>query len=143
MEERLLNTEIPSKRFNNLTKEEREALCSLKDDPNITVKGADRGSVFVDWDRLDYLKEAYKELDDKGIYEQVPDNLSVLANTLIKALEKIHLQGDLSKNTLDYFLVKDPKFARFYLLPKIHKRLHNTSGSPVISNCGYYTENIS
>ena len=36
--------------------------------------------------------------------------------------------------------MKDAKFARFYLLPKIHKRLYNV---PVISNCGYYTENIS
>ena len=39
--------------------------------------------------------------------------------------------------------MKDPKFARFYLLPKIHKRLHNVPGRPVISNSGYYTENIS
>ena len=50
---------------------------------------------------------------------------------------------DLPKSTLDYFLVKDPKFARFCLLPKIHKRLHDVPGRPVISNCGYYTENIS
>ena len=75
----------------NLTKEEREALYSLKDDPNIIIKDADRNSVVVDWGREDYLKEAYKELDDKEMYEQVPDNLSVLANTLIKALEKIRL----------------------------------------------------
>ena len=44
---------------------------------------------------------------------------------------------------MDYFIIKDPKFARFYLLPKIHKRLHNVPGRPVISNSGYYTENIS
>ena len=49
----------------------------------------------------------------------------------------------MSKDTLDYFLVKDPKFVRFYLLPKIHERLHDMSEGPVISNCGYYTENIS
>ena len=47
------------------------------------------------------------------------------------------------KDTLDYLLVEDPKFARFYLLPKIHKRLHDVPGRPVISNCGYYTKNIS
>ena len=40
-------------------------------------------------------------------------------------------------------MVKDPKFARFYLLPKTHKRLHDVPGRSVISNCGYYTENIS
>ena len=40
-------------------------------------------------------------------------------------------------------MVKDQKFACFYLLPKIHKRLHDVPGRPVISNCNYYTENIS
>ena len=30
-----------------------------------------------------------------------------------------------------------------YLLPKIHKRLNNVPGRPVIFNCRYYTENIS
>ena len=39
--------------------------------------------------------------------------------------------------------MKDPKFARFHLLPKIHERLHNVPGRPVISINGYYNENIS
>ena len=54
------------------------------------------------------------------MYEQVPDNE-------LKYYKKLSLRGDWSKDTLDYFSVKDPKFARFYLLPKIHKRLHKTS----------------
>ena len=29
------------------------------------------------------------------------------------------------------------------MLPKIHKRLRNVSGRPVVLNCGFYTENIS
>ena len=32
---------------------------------------------------------------------------------------------------------------KFYLLPKIHKRLFNVPGRPVISNCGTPTEKIS
>ena len=67
----------------------------------------DKGSVVVLWNREDYLIEAYRQFDDKEMYEQVPDDLSVLANTLIKALEKICLWGELPKGTLDYFLVKD------------------------------------
>ena len=61
---------------------------------------------------------------------------------IIRALEKIRIRSDLSNDTLNYFLVKDPKFTRFYLLPKIQKRLHNVPGRPAISNCGFYTENI-
>ena len=40
-------------------------------------------------------------------------------------------------------MVKDPKFTRFYLLPKIHKRLHDVPDRLAIPNCVYYTENIS
>ena len=61
----------------------------------------------------------------------------------MSALEKIRVRSDLSNDTPNYFLVKDPKFARFYVLPKIHKRLNNVPGRPVISNCGFYTENMS
>ena len=49
----------------------------------------------------------------------------------------------MNKETIKYFRVKDPKFARLYLLLKIHKRLNNVPGRSVISNYGYYTENIS
>ena len=85
----------------------------------------------------DYLKGAYRRLDDKEVYGQFSDDPSVLANTSMKALEKIRLRGDLPKDTFDYFLVKDPKFARFYLLTKVHKRLHDVPGRSVISNCLY------
>ena len=58
LKERLMGIEIPSKRYNNLTKDERDALYSLKDDSSIIIKDADKGSVVVVWGRKDYLKEA-------------------------------------------------------------------------------------
>ena len=58
-------------------------------------------------------------------------------------MEKIRQRGDIQKETLEYFLVPEPRIGRFYLLPKVHKRLHCVPGRPVISNCGFYTENIS
>ena len=97
----------------------------------------------VVWEREDYLKEAYKQLEDREVYEEVSNDPNVLVHTIIKALVKIRLRGDLSSDTLNYFAVEDQKFARFHLLPKIHKRLHNVPGRPVISNCGFYTGNIS
>ena len=45
----------------------------------------------------------------------------------------IRKREDLKEETIKYFEVKDPKCAR----------LTKTPGRPVISNCGYYTENIS
>ena len=138
-----LDIEIPSKRYNNLTKDERVALYSLKDDPSIIIKYVNKGSVVVVWDREDYLKEAYKQLDDREVYEEIPNDHNVLINTIMKTSEKVRLRGVLSSDTLNYVLVKDPKFARFYLLPKIYKRLHDVPGKPVISKCGVYSENVS
>ena len=91
MEERLLDMEISSKRYNNLTKEERDALYSLRDDSTIIIKGADKGSIVVVWNREDYLKEAYKQPEDREVYKEVSNDSNVLVNTIIKALEKIHL----------------------------------------------------
>ena len=46
LEERLLDIEIPSKRY-NLNKEQCDALYSLRDDSTIIIKGADKNSVVV------------------------------------------------------------------------------------------------
>ena len=143
LEKSLLDIDISSKRFNNLTKEERNALHNLRDDTTIIIKGADKGSAVVVWDREDYLKEAYKQIENKDVYEKFQNDSGILINTIMRALEKIRIRGDLPNGTLSYFLVKDPKFARFYLLFKIQKRLSNVPGRPVISNCGFYIDNIS
>ena len=57
LEERLLDIEILFKRYNNLTKHERDALYSLKDDASIIIKSANKGSFVVVLDREDYLKK--------------------------------------------------------------------------------------
>ena len=134
LEEKLLDIDVAKDKFNNLSREERDALYSLKNDNAIVIKGADKGSAVVVWDREDYLKEALKELSDKQVCEEVTNDPSTLESTIFTALNKIRARGDLSADNLEYFFNKDPKFAIFYLLPKIQKRLHNVLGRPVISN---------
>ena len=55
------------------------------------IKGADKGSAVVVWDRDDYLKEASKQLEDKDIYEEVPNDPSALINIIMQALGKIRI----------------------------------------------------
>ena len=114
LEEKLLDNDIPKDKFNNLSKEERNALYSLKNDNTIVIKGADKGSGVVVCDREDYLKEAHKQLSDKEVYKEVTNDLSILESTIFNALNKIRARGDLSADNLEYFFNKDPKFARFY-----------------------------
>ena len=96
--------ENPSKRYNNLTKGERDALYSLRDDSTIIMKDCNKGLVVVVQDKEDYLKETYKQPGDREVYEEVPNDLNVLIYTIMEALEKIRLCGNLSSETLNYFL---------------------------------------
>ena len=119
LKERFFVTDIFPKRFNNLTKEELNALYNLKDDPTIIIKSANKETAVVVWGREDYLNEASKQLEDKDVYEGVQNYPSTLINIIMPALEKIRIRSDLFNDTLNDFLLKDPKFARFYFLPKI------------------------
>ena len=65
-----------------------------------------------------------------------------IASPLEKNIKCVRNRKDISDET-NYFLVNNPKLGRFYLLPKIHKRVYDVSGRPVVSNSGYYAENIS
>ena len=58
-----------------------------------------------------------------------------LLKLLVILTKKNQKRGDISSNILDYFNAENPKFGRFYLLPKIHKRMCMIiPGRPEISN---------
>ena len=96
--------------YSNLTKGERNALYLLRDDPSIIIKEADKGSAVVVWDREDYLREANSQLSDKDVYREVKGYAEDHLIKVIKSvLRKIRNRGDVSDETLDYFLVSNPK----------------------------------
>ena len=87
--------------------------------------------------------EAEIQLSCKETYEEISSEPSFLIKTIQGTLEKNRKRGGISSNILDYFNVENLKFGKFHLLPKIHKRMFDISGRPVISNCGFYTKNMS
>ena len=76
----------------------------LKNDKTIVIQGADKGSAVVVWE----------------IHEEVSNDPQLLVGTIHRTVEKIRRRGDLSADNIKYLMVQDPKFARFYLLPKTH-----------------------
>ena len=145
IEEQILGIHEQGSNYSNLTVDEREALRTLRNDSEIIIKSADKGSGVVVWDKEDYLKEADSQLSDASIYEEIDyDPSSALEEMISECVNSIRDRGDImDPDTLQFFSVDNPKLGRFYLLPKIHKRLCRVPGRPVISNSGYYTENIS
>ena len=133
----------------NLNKLAWEAIRSLAGDRSIVIKKADKGSCVVVWDILDYLMEAKKQLKDRKVYQEVRFSKNILtdlvekSNTMFKNLRR---KGVISEKELKYFSFEYKKvtnLGKLYLLLKIHKRLKNVSGRPVISNCRTPTEKVS
>ena len=73
-----MDIEISPKKYNNLTKDERDDLYSLNYDLPIIIKDADKVSVIVAWAREDYLIEVHLQLDETEVYEEVPNDPNVL-----------------------------------------------------------------
>ena len=96
LEEKLVDIDIPKDKFNNLSKEEREALYSLKNDNTIVIKAVDKGSEVVVCDKEDYLKEAHEQFSDEKVYEEVNNDPSTLESTIFTFLNRIRARGDLS-----------------------------------------------
>ena len=135
--------------YSNLSTEEWKAMRSLADDRSIVIKKADKGSSVVVWDRNDYVMEAEKQLSDANVYKDVSFNekmLQDLVGTSSKLFQNLKSKGKISDKQLKYFTYEYKKasnLGKLYLLPKIHKRLSNVPGRPVISNCGTPTEKTS
>ena len=102
----------------------------------------------VVWDREDYIAEASKQLNNESVYKSVNFKDKILQNLAEKmAFSKVLSRNvKLLKKKLKYFTIEHKKTTnsgKMYLLPKIHKRLYDVHGRPVISNCGTPTEKAS
>ena len=60
LREKVMKVEVPKDNFNSLTSSEWEALYDCQNDKSIVVKGADKVSAVVVWDKEDYMQETEK-----------------------------------------------------------------------------------
>ena len=101
------------------------------------------------WDRNDYVLEAEKQLIDATVYRDVSNSkeiLTKLSEASNKMFSSLRRKGFITEKLLKCFTYEYKKatnFGKLHLLPKIHKRLFDVPGRPVISNCGTPTEKYS
>ena len=129
----------------NLSQEERRALKKLKNNRDIIIKPADKGSKIVIIDRASYILEANRQLENKTHY--LPLKTSIQAETQARIREILDDLCEKRKITTKqkvYLYGKDPPRPRkLYLLPKIHKDPGTWTvphqvppGRPIVSDCG-------
>ena len=111
----------------NITKMEREAIKTLKEDNRCIVLTADKGIAMVVMDKNSYIDKCMALLQDSNIYQpcrdltgQIHRQVQAMLRKLKGKYEKEHQWVQLQYNQLLPTGNSSPP-ARFYGLPKIHK----------------------
>lgn len=136
-----LNTKFKFK--DNLTRGERLALSTLRENRDIIIREADKGGNVVVMNLIDYNNEIQGQLNDNSCYELLNHNpigpLTLLVNGLLLTWKQ---SGLLDDNEYLYLKIFRPTYPWFYTLPKIHKKLPFPPGRPIVSGIGGPTERL-
>ena len=129
----------------NISKEEREAIKTLREDSSCMVLTADKGVALVVMDKSQYIDKCMALLDDTKVYKPCKDTTKKLHRDVQEALQKLNREH--STNRLSWWskMYYNKLFStgnscpapRFYGLPKIHKA--NYPMHPLVSACGTAT----
>ena len=125
------------RRKDNLTPEECRALSNLQSRANLIIKPADKGSATVVMSKEMYMTEAQRQLSDPKYYQKLTEDptresAGQVAGLVGEMADRRYITEDARK----YLTPTDPRTARFYHTPKIHKMVVPVPGRPIISCCG-------
>ena len=100
----------------------------------ILIKPADKGSTVVIWDRIDYLREGYRQLSYPLFYVQLDHNhTQSFAWQVSNAVEDMFQNGELDQSVKDCLLDLVCRTPDVYQLPQIHKKDRPAKGRLIIS----------
>ena len=90
----------------------------------------------------DYLREGYRQLEDTNFYQKIPEDITnKISDRIAQQLIKMRSLDLISDKNFEYLNIKNPTEARFYLLPKIHKK--DIPGRPICNSINHPTCHIS
>ena len=129
---------------NNLPTHERLAIKELKENPNINIKKADKGTSTVIMNKKDKIHEGQIQLDVRENYKALSSLMvSETHHRVTQLIKALHHDNHIDTMTEKWLLLTQnpPRIPIFYTLTKIHKP--NPVGRPIISGCEGPTERIS
>ena len=142
VKQEILKSKFKPIRHKNTTKGENIGMNKLTSNPHIIIKKADKGSAVVVMNTIDYLREGYRQLQDEKFYQKIPEDITPqISEKIAEELTQMRSLNLITEKNFDYLNVPNPKEARFYMLPKIHKK--GVPGGPICSSINHPTANIS
>ena len=127
----------------NLTQTHRKALMKLKNNKNIIIKAADKGSGVVIMTTKQYKEEVLSQLTKKEHYKETKETVQEIQTKIRHYTEKWTMKKTLPEKTAKIINTPKVRAAKFYILPKIHKNLEKPPGRPIMSTNGHPTEMLS
>ena len=122
----------------NISKEERQAITSLKKDDSIQIIGADKGRLTVIMDKKDYEEKANALLNDTNTYEKLKkDPTKQFKSKLTNILGRLKSEKKIDTKLWQKLYPTSENPPRFYGLPKVHKT--NYPLRPIVSSIGTIT----
>lgn len=124
----------------NLSRDERASLTTLRNDPSIIIKPADKGSTTVLMNREDYILEASSQLEKTQYYTELPSPIfTATVPRLNEILTRMLHNGSITQKQYDFLQAStQDRPRRFYTLPKIHKsswfKPNIPHGRPIVSD---------
>ena len=142
--DRILKHNPSRNRPRNMSNKEYKILQQLQELKSIVIKKADKGSNVVILNRENYIQEAMRQLKNKQFYQECSENLTLKHHQMVQELVTELLDKELISNqTYNFLSTGGKRTSVFYLLPKIHKKLENPPGRPIVSSIDCPTERIS
>ena len=93
-------------------------------------------------DTTDYLREGYRQLSDNKYYTKlIDDPTDTIAKNVTKTLAQMRHKGLITEKNFEHLAPDNCTEARFYMLPKIHKK--GVPGRPICSSVNHPTSRIS
>ena len=109
---------------------------------NHKITKTDKGGAAVIVDVKDYIKEAERQLSNTENYRKLQEDPTATNMKLVNdTIERFKKQKLINEKVAEGLKRNDPKTAKFYLRPKIHKE--GNPGRPVVNSVNCHTANIS
>ena len=116
----------------NLSKNEFESLCKLKNENNLVIQKADKGNTIVILDKDSYLKSVETLLKDSSKFKKIPvapdKDLNYIINSekrVTDLLKKLKNKNAISEETYNKLRPVGSKPGTLYGSAKVHKPLIN------------------
>ena len=107
-------------KYYNISRVEREAMISLKNDKDIVIKTVDKGSAFVVMDTSYYMEHVQNRLSNTDLYKKHRNSIDhTIMNRIMTFSDKY--KAHLTKKEKLYITKFQYKTANFVAYPKIHK----------------------